>query len=54
MTQEQIRRQIEAIHQATADAIKSPETARQFLIDAGIFLEDKPKKKRRSLVKKKT
>jgi hypothetical protein len=37
MTQEAIRQQIEAIRQASADARKSPETARQFLVDAGII-----------------
>ncbi len=43
MTQEAIQQQIEAIRKATADAAKSPETARKFLIDAGIIKE--PRKK---------
>jgi hypothetical protein len=55
MTQEQYERTMEALDKAAARALKSREAARQFLIDAGIFLEDKPKKKpRRSLTKKKT
>ena len=43
MTQVAIREQIEAIRAASAEARKSPETARQFLIDAGI-LKENPKK----------
>jgi hypothetical protein len=39
MTQEAIQQQIEAIRKASADASKSPETARKFLIDAGIIKE---------------
>lgn len=54
MTQEQYQRTMEALDKAAAKALKSPEAARQSLIDAGIFLEDKQKKKRRSLTKKKT
>jgi hypothetical protein len=41
MTQIAIQRQIEAIEQATAEALKSKESARQFLIDAGIIKDDK-------------
>jgi hypothetical protein len=37
MTQEAIQQQIEAIRKASADASKSPEAARKFLIDAGII-----------------
>lgn len=40
MTETAIREQIEAIRTASADARKSPETARQFLIDAGILKDD--------------
>jgi hypothetical protein len=43
MTQEAIRQQIEAIRQASADARKSPESARQFLIDAGIIKKEEAK-----------
>lgn len=50
MTQIAIERQIEVIRQASAEARKSKETARQFLIDAGIIKDDNkakaaPKKK---------
>jgi hypothetical protein len=44
MTQIAIQHQIEVIRQATAEARKSKETARQFLIDAGI-IKDKIKEK---------
>ncbi|HEX9509186.1 MAG TPA: hypothetical protein VF939_01795 [Puia sp.] len=44
MTQAAIQHQIEVIRQATAEACQSKETARQFLIDAGI-IEDKEKEK---------
>jgi len=37
MTQISIQQQIEIIRQASAEARKSKETARQFLIDAGII-----------------
>ena len=37
MTQTAIQTQIEAIKKATAMALQSKETARQFLIDAGIL-----------------
>jgi hypothetical protein len=40
MTQIAIQRQIEVIRQATAEARKSKETARQFLIDAGIIKDN--------------
>jgi len=50
MTQEQIERQIEVIRLAGAEACKSKESARQFLIDAGIIRE---KKKKSSTTKKK-
>jgi hypothetical protein len=50
MTQSAIQKQIEVIQQASAEARKSKESARQFLIDAGIIKEEKktqaaPKKK---------
>jgi len=41
MTQIAIQQQIEVIRQATAEALKSKESARQFLIDAGIIKDDK-------------
>jgi hypothetical protein len=41
MTQSAIQRQIEVIRQASAEARKSKESARQFLIDAGIIKEEK-------------
>jgi hypothetical protein len=41
MTQTEIQQQIEVIRQATAEALKSKETARQFLIDAGIIREER-------------
>lgn len=44
MTQEQIQRQIEIIREVSVEVRKSKESARQFLIDAGI-IEDKKKKK---------
>lgn len=37
MTDQEIKQQIEAIKNTTIEACKSPETARQFLIDAGII-----------------
>ncbi|MHA4808364.1 hypothetical protein ACX0G9_09650 [Flavitalea flava] len=40
MTQEAIRQQIDAIRQASAYARKTPETARQFLVEAGIIKEE--------------
>ena len=50
MTDAQIQHQIEVIRRATADALKSKESARQFLIDAGII---KPEKKEPHPSKKK-
>jgi hypothetical protein len=45
MTSIEIQKQIDIIRQATAEAIKSKESALQFLIDAGIIKkEQKPKK----------
>ena len=44
MTQAAIQQQIEAIRQASAEALKSKETARQFLIDAGIIKDKKSEK----------
>jgi hypothetical protein len=41
MTQTAIQQQIEIIRQASAEARKSKETARQFLIDAGIIKDEK-------------
>ena len=41
MTEKQIQRQIEVIHKASNEAMKSKESARQFLIDAGIIEDDK-------------
>ena len=41
MTQIAINTQIEAIKSVTADALRTKETARQFLIDAGIIKEKK-------------
>ena len=50
MAQNAIQKQIDIIRQASAGARKSRESARQFLIDAGILKEEKkphavPKKK---------
>jgi hypothetical protein len=41
MTQSAIQKQIEVIRQASAEARKSKESARQFLIDACIIKEQK-------------
>ena len=41
MTQIAIQKQIEAIIQVTKEASKTKESARQFLIDAGILKVDK-------------
>jgi hypothetical protein len=46
MTQQAIRQQIEAIRKASADAGRSPETARQFLIAAGILKEEPQSKEK--------
>jgi hypothetical protein len=51
MTQAQIQRQIEVIHEATAEALKSPESTRQFLIEVGL-IKDKPQKKNNQKNKK--
>jgi len=49
MTQIAIQQQIEAILMATKEASRTKETARQFLVDAGILrsttVKAKPKKK---------
>lgn len=37
MTDDQIKKQIEAIRNATKEALGSKKTAKQFLIDAGII-----------------
>ncbi len=44
MTQTAIQRQIEIIRQASAEARKSKESARQFLIEAGIIKDEQKKK----------
>lgn len=44
MTQTAIQRQIEVIRQASAEARRSKETARQFLIDAGIIKDNSKEK----------
>ena len=41
MTQKEIQEAIDAIRQASKEANKSKESARQFLIDAGIIKDDK-------------
>ncbi|HEY4151089.1 MAG TPA: hypothetical protein VGM41_19255 [Chitinophagaceae bacterium] len=41
MTQAEIQHQIEVIRRASAKARQSKETARQFLIEAGIIKDDK-------------
>jgi hypothetical protein len=41
MTQTAINTQIEAIKQATQEALKSKESAHKFLVDAGIIKEKK-------------
>lgn len=48
MTQIAIEQQIEAITKATKEASKSKETARQFLIDAGILQPAKSKAAKRN------
>lgn len=52
MDQKAYEEQIEAIRSATEEIIKSKESARQYLKDAGIVLKDK-KYKRQKLVNKK-
>ena len=44
MTQTAIQRQIEAIRQVSAEARRTKESARQFLIDAGIIKDGKKEK----------
>ncbi len=44
MTQIAIQQQIEVIRQASAEARKTKESARQFLIDAGIIKEERKEK----------
>ena len=41
MTQKEIQEAIDAVRQASKEARKSKESARQFLIDAGIIKDDK-------------
>lgn len=41
MTQIAINKQIEAIKKATEEALKSKESARKFLVDAGIIKDKK-------------
>ena len=45
MTKEKIKQQIEIIRKVTKNVCKNKETARQFLIDAGIIKVKKMKKK---------
>jgi len=45
MTYKQIKEQINAIRQVTADICKDKNKAKQFLIDAGIIKERKMKRK---------
>lgn len=44
MTKKQIDEQVKAIKRATKEACQSKESARQFLIDAGIIKKKKMKK----------
>ncbi|WP_188931981.1 hypothetical protein [Puia dinghuensis] len=46
MTEEQIEEQIRVLHEVGLEIRRSKKTARQFLIDAGIILPDKNKKKK--------
>jgi hypothetical protein len=41
MTQKEIQETIDAIRQASKEARKSKESARQFLVDAGIIKDEK-------------
>jgi hypothetical protein len=50
MTQEAIQKQIEIIREVSKEVRKDKETARQFLIDAGIIEE---KRKKQTAAKKK-
>jgi hypothetical protein len=45
MTQAQIDEQIQIIREVSAEALKSKEASRKFLIDAGIIQDKPPKKK---------
>lgn len=42
MTQTNAQKQIETIKKITEEALKTPESARKILIDAGIIKEKKP------------
>ncbi len=53
MTQIAINQQIEAIRSATQDALRTKETARQFLVDAGIIKDSKPTPRQSSVKIKK-
>jgi len=44
MTQEQIQRQIEVIRLAAAEALKSKQASRQFLINIGVIKQRKKRK----------
>ncbi|MBS1563551.1 MAG: hypothetical protein JST39_04145 [Bacteroidetes bacterium] len=46
MTQEAIQKQIEIIQRVSAEVLKSKESSRQFLIDAGIIKAGKKKRRR--------
>ena len=43
MTADAIQKQIETIKKVTEEALKSPESARKLLVDAGIIKDDKKK-----------
>ena len=43
MSSATIQKQIDAIQRITAEALKTPESARKFLIDAGIIKADTKK-----------
>ncbi|MEO6229635.1 MAG: hypothetical protein ABJB11_04495 [Ferruginibacter sp.] len=49
MTKDLIKEQIEDIRKLTEEVTKSKEAANQFLIDAGIFLEDNSQKEDNNL-----
>jgi hypothetical protein len=52
MTQSAINAQVEAIKQATENALRSKASAMKFLIDAGILKEEKKKQSNLEKVKK--
>ena len=54
MSDKQIEEQLATMKAATADAMKSKETARQYLIDAGIwrFIEEEAKEEKAKSKKK--